>query len=833
MKKTRQLHSKRSLALKPGCVVLYIIDILLMILIVASSIGIEFMRCSLPVTQGVITMAGLHKAVQVDRDQWGVPYIRASCIDDLLFAQGYVTAQDRLFQMELSRRITQGRLAETFGAGSSDTFIQADTLLRTLGIYRAIQAQVNRLDPQTRAQFQAYTNGVNAFITTHRDNLPLEFTLLGIQPELWTIADSVAVEANIVLALDNTWYYKYTRALILARLGPALTSMLFPSYPAQNPTLLSTMPQPTAPSPLPAGSVPTSAFPGTTQKGIAALHALLGNIGSTLGSNNWVVDGTKTTTGKPLLANDPHLAISVPSTWYEIALASGKFDVIGFSLPGVPGVVIGHNTAIAWGVTDVGADTSDLYIERLDPLHHPGQYLYNQHWLPLQTRRETILVRGQSPVTFTVAATSHGPILNYAVHDLQQYATVSLKWTLLQSAYHPVNFLQLDAATNWPQFSQAVSAISLCLNFIYADTSGNIGYRMSGLLPIRSRENRTLPVDGSTPLHEWQGFVPPQQMPTLFNPSSHMIVTANNRIVPNDYPVYVATDWDEGYRAQRITDLLNATPRLSIANYKQMQADVYSIPASILTPYFIAAGHKAHDRETALAVRLLRTWNYTLSRNSVSATIYEMTVSLLLRKLLLPLLGRNLYSTYQTNYTDSGFFTLLINVVKSPTHAFFRTTTTGTLSIRRDTFITHALHDTIKHLQKRYGSAPDQWTWGKVHQATFLHPLSHVFPLYLLFGKTQLERPGDDETINIGGDDDFNAIPAHYTQQTVSSLREIIDLSHFDHSLWIITTGESGQPFSEHYNDLNPLWDQNRYQRMIFSSPQIAKYTTMRLVLEP
>jgi penicillin amidase len=833
MKKTQHRHIQHPLSLKPGCILLYAIDILLIILIVASSAGIEFARRTLPVTQGIISMAGLQKSVQIGRDKWGTPYINASRIDDLLFAQGYVTAQDRLFQMELSRRITQGRLAETFGAGSNNTFIQADTLIRTLGIYRAIQTQINQLDPQTHAAFQAYTNGVNAFISTHRNSLPLEFTILGMQPAPWTIADSMAVEANVVLALDNTWYYKYTRALILARLGPTLTAMLFPPYPAQNPTLLSNANSQTRLSSLPTGSVPDSAFSIATRNAIAALHTLLGNIGSTLGSNNWVVDGTKTTTGKPLLANDPHLAISVPSTWYEVALHSSNFDVIGFSLPGAPGVVIGHNASIAWGVTDVGADTSDLYIEQLDPLHHPGQYLYNKRWLPLQTRHETILVRGQSPVTITVAATRHGPILNYAVSDLKQYATVSLKWTLLQPAYHPVNFLQLDAAANWLQFSRAVSAISLCLNFVYADTSGNIGYHMSGLLPIRSRDNRMLPVDGSTARHEWQGFVPASQMPTLFNPPSHMIVTANNRIVPDNYPVYVATDWDDGYRAQRITNLLDATPRLSITDYQQMQADVYSIPASILTPYFIAGGQSTYDSDTTLAVKLLKQWNYTFLRNSVGATIYEMTASLLLRRLLEPLLSTHLYSIYQMNYTDSGFFTLLINVVRSPQHAFFATTVADTTNAQRDALIACALHDTIKHLQTRYGSDPHQWTWGKMHQAHFVHPLSNVFPLNLLFGKTQLARPGDDETISIGGDDNFNADPAHYTQQTVSSMREIIDLSNFDHSLWIITTGESGQPLSEHYMDLNPLWDLNQYQAMTFSAQQVAKMIRTWLVLNP
>lgn len=812
------------------------IDILLILLIMASSMGIWFARRSLPQTSGRIFLTGLQQEVFIGRDRWGVPSISASTMHDLLFAQGYVTTQDRLFQMEMSRRITQGRLAEVFGPGSDDQLIETDAFLRTLGVYRAIQSQLSQIDAQTRTAFQAYTDGVNAFINTHQDHLPLEFSILGIDVAPWTIADSVAVEANIVLALDDAWYYKYTRALILSKVGPSLTSMLFPSYPTQNPTLFAVSNQ-ALPSPFPyspSSTLQSITFPDSLLDGINTLHALLGNINGSLGSNNWVVDGTRTSTGKPLLANDPHLDTGVPSTWYEVALYCGSFEVIGFSLPGVPGVVIGHNTSIAWGITNVGADTADLYLEKLDPAKHPAQYLYNHQWMPLQTRQQVIHVRGMSKsITITVAATKHGPLLNSAVDDLKGYTAVSLKWTLLQPEYRIANFLQLDAATNWSQFSNALSALTLCQNFVYADIEGNIGYRMSGLLPIRPKENETLPVDGSITTYDWQGFVAQEQLPALFNPPSHTIVTANNRIIPDTYPIYISHEWDQGYRARRIDDLLAEIPHLSISDYERIQSDVYSIPASILTPYFIMAGQTRHDSDTALAVKLLKQWNYTLTRDSTGATIYEMTAGLLLSKILEPLLGKHLYAIYQPNYSHSGFFTFLINTLTLPKAPFFSDAGGGNAYARRDAVIASVLQETVKQLRTRYGSDTTQWYWGKIHKAHFSHPLSGTAPLNLLFGVTQLERPGDNETINIGGDDGFNADPPNYDQHTVSSMREIIDLANFDNSLWIITTGESGQPFSNHYNDLNSLWDQDRYQSMSFSPQRRTLIIRERLILCP
>ena len=808
----------------------------LLLLLLPGALGTWFVHRTLPQTSGTLTVAGLQHRVSVERDQWGVPHIAASTLHDVMFAQGYVTAQDRLFQMELNRRIAQGQLAQIFGAGNNNEFVDADILLRTLGLYHVAQTQVTHISVITRALVQAYADGVNAFLTTHKDDLPLEFTFLGITPAPWTQTDVLAAGTTIALSLDSAWYYKYTRALLQMKVGKAVANELFPVYPAENPTLLTLSSQATISKPTALSSSSTPDFttlPADLLRGVAAVHTLLGSTGASFGSNSWVVDGTRTVSGKPLLANDPHLDISMPATWYEIALHGPGLDVIGFSLPGTPGVLIGHNDHIAWGVTNVEADDTDLYLETLDPVNHPGQYRYNNHWLPLQIHQETISIRNQSkPLTITIAATTDGPVMNSAVSDLKHFAPVSLKWTFLQPGYTLAGFIQLDLATNWSQFLMALANISISQNFVYADTEGNIGYRMSGMLPIRPLANSQLPVEGSTSTFEWQGYVPQEEMPTLFNPPTHVIITANNQIVPDTYPFYVTAYWDQGYRAQRISNLLAMTPHLSLADLERIQVDVYSIPAAKITPFFITAGRSASG-DAADAAKLLQGWNDAMTQDSTAASLYEITVSVLVREMLEPLLGKDLYNIYSSNYRGSGLFSLLINLLTKPAAPFFGITSQGQASARRDGAIVHALTEAMDQLRAGFGPDPSQWSWGRLHQAHFEHPLASVTLLNLIFGVAALERPGDSVTVNIGGDDAFSTDPPNYNQVTVPSMREIIDLSNLDKSLWIITTGESGQPFSAHYNDLNPLWNKNQYQQMGFSSQAGKQAIREVLILQP
>lgn len=826
-------RSGRSRLKRIALVCLVVLEVLV---VLTGGFAYWFVERTLPQTSGTLTVVGLQHAVTVRRDQWGVPHITASTLHDVIFAQGYITAQDRLFQMEMNRRITQGRLAEMFGAGDNNSLVDADIFLRTLGLHRAAEASLPNMDQQTRMELQSYADGINAFVSTHHNSLPLEFTILGISPAPWTSADSLAYGKEIALSLDSTWYYKYIRALILAKAGSTVANALFPAYPAENPVLIASSGNA---SPL-SSAIPASgmnaAFAHLSSKllqGVAVVHTLLGNMNAGLGSNNWVVDGTKTIGGKPLLANDPHLGIGMPGIWYEVALHAGDFNAIGYSFPGVPGIIIGHNDHIAWGVTNTGADDTDLYLEKLDPTNHPGQYFYNGTWSPLQTRQETIYVRDEEkPTIITVSSTIHGPLLNNAVDDLKHYTPVALKWTALQPEYTFAGFFRLNFATNWAEFVAALQAISISQNFIYADIDGNIGYRMSGLLPLRTPDNGWLPVDGSIPVHDWRGYVPQDQMPFLYNPPTHIITTANNSIVPANYPVFVSNYYDLGYRARRITDLLTAVPQLSIADFQRIQASAYSIPASQVVSYFIKAGAAAGG-DAASAAKLLQGWDFNMTRDSVAASIYEVTVRTLLQETFEPILGKKLYNSYVENFIPSGLVRVFVQLVTQPSAPFFGITLESQAPTLRDQAIARAMRDSMNQLRATFGSDTTQWQWGKLHQAHFNHPLASVWPLNYIFGVPPVARPGDTTTINVGGDDSFASDPPGYNQQTVASMRQIIDLSNFDHSLWVITTGESGQPFSAHYSDLIAVWDQNHYQQMYFSAQSEANATKDTLMMEP
>ncbi len=829
--------------------------VILMLLIVVSAMLIWLVRRTLPQTSGMLVLSGLEQPVSVTRDQWGVPSINAATLHDVAFAQGYITAQDRLFQMELNRRIAQGRLAETFGAGPQNQVVESDRYLRTLNLYQLAMTEWTSVDPRSKLELQAYADGVNAFLTTHQNRLPLEFTLLGVSMEPWQPVDSLAYGRVLALSLVGNWRLSYVRSLIETKLGPELANQLFPTYPAENPSLLtatgdaspltSDAATPSSGTNQSAGTECQSADSSWFSKLVhlstsitsrtSFVQSLLNPLAGGLGSNAWVVDGTRTATGKPLLANDPHLGISMPAIWYQIALRGGDLDVVGFSLPGIPGVMIGQNAHIAWGVSYAEADVTTLYQETLDPVAHPGQYYYAGHWLPLHTRHETIRIKKVAkPVAFTVSSTRHGPLLNECVPDLKEYLPVALKWTALEPNYTSTGFLQLNFATDWQQFREALHNISLNLNFVYADREGNIGYCMSGMVPLRSAEAGFLPVEGSTGTNEWYGYLPQEKMPMLFNPPTHIIVTANHQIVPTDYPVYITNTWDPGYRARRITELLTAIPRLTIADYQRIQTDVYSIPAVMQTPYFIAAGQAAGG-DAELAANLLQSWDYQLTSQSVSAAVYEVTASTLLRETLEPLLGKDLYNMYSRIYFASWRMVLLSQLLSSPTAFLFGSdsdTSSNMTEIfaKRDAAIARAMSHAISQLRAQFGADSTKWQWGALHRADFVHPLAKHPLLNWAFGLRPLKRPGDSVTVNVGGAEGFALDPPRYDQITVASMRMIIDLADWENSLWVLTTGQSGQPFSPHYSDQISDWDKGIYHPMAFSEQAAAKE---RLILKP
>ncbi len=804
--------------------------------------GTLIVNAAFPQVSGTIHLAGPNGPITVIRDHYGVPHIQAGDIHDALFAQGYVTAQDRLWQMDFNRRIAAGRLAEIFGAQEVD----ADKFLRTLGLAQSAQNDVVRLSPDLRAEFDAYTQGINAFIDSHRDSLPLEFRILGYTPEPWHDTDSIAYGKVIALDLDNAWSDKLARMDVLSRTGSAAaTAALFPAYPTDNPTLIdksgTTEIAPNSEQPISSGQTADSALAITltpAQQAVARQIAdvsspaldwlrndVLGSITGALGSNDWVVAGSHTTTGMPLLANDPHLGIQYPSIWYEVALRGGSLDEIGYTFPGVPGIIIGHNEHIAWGVTNGMVDDTDLYIEHLSA--DGSSYLSNGQMLPVQTHTETIKIAGGKSTTFTVRSTRHGPILNDVVSQLKNVQQpIALQWTALQPDYSFAGFFELGLAQNWPQFEAAVQDISISQNFVYADTSGNIGYRLSGWIPIRSAANGWLPVDGSTSANDWTGRIPFDQMPHLFNPPSGIIWTANNRIVPDNYPYFVTNDWDSGFRARRIEQLLTAKPQISADDIAAIQNDVVSLPAQQIAPIYLAVAQHAGGDGSAKARAILQGWDGTMSRDSAAASFFEVTSTMLIQDLVKPQLGDKTFQDWNDSEQSVNKLLFLRDELVAPQPPFLAGTSA------RDAAILKAENEAAAYLTRHFNTSDaTKWQWGQLHQAHFDHPLASVAVLRPLFPNQAVARPGNISTVNVGGDGDFAA--GNYDQQDVPSMRQIIDLSDFDNSRFVTTTGESGEPFAAHNFDLLPLWDAGHYQPMEFTAGAVRSDAANTLTLEP
>ncbi len=500
------------------------------------------MRRPLPKTRGTLRLTDLHEPVEIVTDHYGVPHIYAHNEDDLYLAQGYVHAQYRLWQMELNRRVGSGRLSEIFG----ELTIEADRFARRLGLHRAAAASMQAQTPHATRILRAYTRGVNAFMSSHRNNLPVEFTLLRLNPEPWQPSDSLQWGKMIGWNLGGNWETEIVRARLVAKLGPARAALLETGYDPAHPLIIP----------------PGVAYSGANLGMLEQYEALkqLSGFGLLGGSNNWVVDGTMTTTGAPILCNDPHLGQAAPSIWFECHLVAGDHDVVGASFPGAPGIVIGHNRHVAWGVTNAVSDVEDLYIEKFNP-ENPHQYEFLGRWEEAQIYREEIKVKGRSePVIEEVRVTRHGPILTSIQGSLDSQngdqsaeLPLALRWTGLEQHSLVDAIEKMALATDIDEFRSALRDWDVpAQNFVFADTHGNIGYLMAGAIPTRARGQALLPSPGWNGEYEWTGLIPFGELPQTINPPQHFIVTANNRVIDDSYPHYITHEWLNGYRAQRI-----------------------------------------------------------------------------------------------------------------------------------------------------------------------------------------------------------------------------------------------------------------------------------------
>ncbi len=812
------------------------VSAVIIVALLAGCIGYLYFRNSLPQVDGTIKVAGLKGPVKIVRDVDGVPHIYAQDKADAFFGLGYVHAQDRLWEMEVWRRITQGRFAEIFG----EQAVNGDIYLRTLGLQRAGQSAWEALPPETKAIIDAYTAGVNAFISTHHGSeLPPEFTILGITPEPWTSVDSLAWAKIFALSLSSNMGTEILHSDLIQKVGATHAQQLLPGYLETGPSILPALPD------------QTSFDQSSGYQELLALQSMVQDLSGmggpqigAIGSNSWVVDGTKSTTGEPILANDPHLSLEV-SGWYVAHLSAGTFDVVGATIPGLPAVVIGRNRSIAWGLTGLNPDVQDLYLEHLDSTGTKAEFQGKME--PMQMIDETIKVRGAPDVHYQVRITRHGPLISDAINagdqDNPSYLRrsaplppLALRWTALDPGDTTAEaFLDLDAAHNWDEAVHALSfLVAPGLNFVYADTSGNIGYyAAAGRVPIRASGDGSVPVAGWTGTNEWTGWVPFDKLPHVYDPPDHYIATANNKPVPDGYPYFLGNEWYPPYRAQRIVDLLTAKEKFSPDDMSAMQGDTVSLQARELLPELLNLVTAQDDTEKR-ALQILHAWDDDTRADSVAAAIYEVWLSHLPGAVVGDELGRSLAANYQGNFTFTSRF--LANTFQDRNNAWCDDVTTpqreDCAMIAQQTF-----HAALADLSAKLGGDMTSWQWGRLHETVIYHiPFFTVPALRPIFSRSA-PNGGDWSTIDMGA---FGAPPysppsdgLFYTNSFGPSYRQVIDLANLDGGRFIETIGESGHVLSSHYADFFNDWLAIRSRPLRFTQTTVDAARQSTLILEP
>ncbi|MBX7214606.1 MAG: penicillin acylase family protein [Thermoflexales bacterium] len=796
-------------------------------------------RASHPQTSGSAKVAGLTGKVEVIRDKFGVPHIYADTPEDLFRAQGYVHAQDRYFQMEFWRRIGQGRISELFGKSA----LNNDKFIRTIGWARVAEEEAAGLSGDMKRFLDAYSAGVNAYIMPNADKLGFEFKVLGLigrdfKPEAWTPANSLTWGKAMAYDLGGNMDDELLRAALLDKGGKTLADALLPPYPKDMPVIV-----PSAAK----GEVETDAIAQTpAMDGELALQLLTAStdimslIGLShdrdIGSNDWVIAGSRSTTGKPILADDPHLGVQMPSIWYQVGLhcrtvsEACPFDVVGVSFAGVPGVIIGHNARIAWGVTNVGPDTQDWYLERANPAN-PDEFEFMGKFEKAKIIEEVINVAGDKPVTLKVRVTRHGPIMNDVVGGLQgSKQPIALKWTSLSpgSLYSAV--IGIDKARNWTEFRNALRDWdSPSQNFVFADIDGNIGYQMPGRVPIRASGDGGVPVAGWTGDSEWTGFLLFDDLPSVYNPPEGYVATANNAVVDSDrYKPFISKDWDYGFRARQIVSMITAKDKVSPDDVRKMQLDDTVGLANDIVPYLDRLS-VSDDALVSAAIKALQTWNRRATADQTAPLIFEHFWYRLAWNIYADETGAELAKS-AINY-GTATKTAVRQALADPASRFWDNVTTGGVTETRDQIILASMREAVAELKKGYGDDITKWTWGRAHTITFQNQTlgkSGTAPIEDIFNRGPFPADGASASVNnLGG-----AGPS-YKVTSSPSLRMVVDLSDLSKSTLIHTTGQSGHAYNGHYDDMIKPYLSGATNPMYWTRAEVEKNAEGTLVLNP
>jgi penicillin amidase len=752
-------------------------------------------------TSGRISVPGLRQAVTVLRDPWGIPHIYAETQDDLFFAQGFVAAQDRLWQMELWRRTGEGKLAEMLGPSA----IERDRFARLLRYRGDMKAEYDSYAPDAREIIAAFVRGVNFFIESARkdDRLPIEFQLAGFKPEPWTPEVCLTRMAGYVMTRNAS--NEVMRAQLVREIGAELVEELVGTDPPRK------------------LEVPLGLdLEGIDSRILAMANAAGGSVSfrQNEGSNNWVVDGRLTSTGKPLLANDPHRTIALPSLRYLVHLVGPGWNVIGAGEPSLPGVAAGHNERVGFGFTIVGIDQQDLYVEETHPAN-PHEYRARvngrSRWVKMRVEREQIKVKGQTePVEVALKFTAHGPVI---YEDPARHRAYALRWVGTEpgtAGY--LASLSLNRARNWQEFLRALERWKVpSENLVYADVDGNIGWQAAGLTPVRRGWSGLLPVPGAEGRYEWQGFLPLSELPRAYNPPQHFLATANHNILPPGYQRELGYDWAAPFRFRRIAEVLSsARSKFTVADFERLQHDEVSLPARELTRLLREA--KGASEELRPYVDLLTEWDGALSKDSAAAALFQVWLTKLTPAVFKPRLPAQVWARV------GGRISLVktIETLQQPSARWFGEQARA----GRDAALLTALEEAVADAQARLGRDLAQWRWGTLHTAQFRHTLSTDEARRALFDLPAVARGGDGNTVNATGGGNFR-------QSSGASFRQILGLNDWDASVATSVPGQSGQPQSPHYGDLLPLWAEGRYFPLLYSKKKVEEMTKERLVLEP
>jgi penicillin amidase len=787
-----------------------IVTSLIIIFIIGGYIFYNSLTESLPVYEGELKAPSLKSEVKIYFDSLAVPYIIAEYDEDASFTLGYLHARERMFSMDIIRRAGEGRLSEIFGLET----LPFDKMFRTVGLSRTAKMIKEKMNPEGLKLLEAYSRGVNFYLEEKKNKYPVEFDVLGYQPEEWKPEQSIIVMRMMAWELNLGWWTDLAFTELVQKLGEEKVKEILPDYPENAPTII--------PADIKKFAQINSNFIETDK----SFRKFIGMSGTHLGSNNWVVNSRMSASGKPIIANDPHLAYRAPGIWYVAVIKSPLWNASGVTLPGVPGIVIGKNENISWTLTSIMTDETDFYFETLDSSR--TKYLLDGSWKDFIIIEDTIYTRDGIKEPIEIKYTHRGPIIS-GIHpynfvfneDESTYPPISMRWLGNEFSDEMDAFLKINKAKDWNEFKSAVEKFNIPgQNFVYADKDGNIGYVFGGALPIRTNNTTTFVYDGSTTKNDWKGFVSRNELPFLFNPTTNFIATANNKVI-KDFKYHITNLWEPSSRIERITEVLQSKSNHSVEDYMKYQEDIYSPYAKTIVPYILYAFENVEvkDKNLTQSLKLLREWNFEMDKYQQAPAIFLTFFDKLMKNIYLDEMGEDLFNQYV--FLANVPYRNILDLLQNPYSAWYNDVKKNARKTRDDV-IRQSLNDALDELESKLGKDVKDWQWGRIHTVTFKHAFSGISGLLDdVINIGPYEISGDGTTIfntEYAFSESIEEYPLFrhdpFDCELGPSMRFIYDFAKPDEFYLILTTGQSGNIFSDHYQDQTELFLNGKYMKI-------------------